>query len=102
MRKFINYAETAKDFLQSSVDSAVSNIEQIHLSVADTAFTLLSNGNTPSETLSQAQEKHRVAAQAVYEAIRTVNRRLGELATDGFEMLEDSELAMKARNRDGG
>jgi len=99
MRKFINYAETAKDFLQSSVDSTVSNIEQIHLSVADTAFTLLANGSTPSDTLNNAQEKHRVVTQAVYEAIRTVNRRLGELATDGFEMLEDSELAIKTKNQ---
>lgn len=99
MQKLISYAETAKDFLQSSVESAVSNIEQIHLSIADTAFSLLANGNAPSATLITAQEKHREAAQAVYETIRTINRRLGELATDGFEMLENSELALKARNR---
>lgn len=99
MRKFITYTETAKDFIQAGVDTAVSNIEQIHLSVADSVFSLLASGNAPSESLLNAQEKHREAAQTVYETIRTVNRRLGELATDGFEMLENSELAIKAKSR---
>ena len=99
MNKLLNYAEIAKDFVQTSVESTVNAVEQIHLSVADTAFTVLASKSGQPETLAIVQNRHREAAQGIYNGIRQVNRTLGELATDAFEALENSELAARAKQR---
>jgi uncharacterized protein YaaR (DUF327 family) len=99
MKTLINYAEIAKDFVQSSIDSTVTTVEKIHITIADTAASTISSLAGPNETIQALHQKHNQTAQGIYQAIRSVNRNLGELATDAFEAIDNSEIAAKIKNQ---
>ncbi len=94
MSKLMDFLEVAKDFVQERVESTVTTVEQVHLAIADASFNLAPKGKG-EEALAAARGKHHQAVQGVYDTIRQVNRSVGELASDYFEGLEDSQVASR-------
>lgn len=93
MANFLQSLEIAKDFVQVAVDQTTTVVESVHRTVADAGYQILAQGNP--ERLKQLKERHDATAAQVYNAIRDVNRSLGQFASDCFESVEDSAHAAK-------
>lgn len=93
MANLLQRLELAKDFAQTAIDTTVTSVESVHTLIADTSYSLLSQGAIDEQRLNSLKEKHDLSAGAVYDAIRGVNQSLGQLASDYFGTLEDSAHA---------
>ncbi|ARU55343.1 MAG: hypothetical protein MI864_24445 [Pseudomonadales bacterium] len=92
---WINQLEVIKDTLQTAVDSAVTRIEEIHTSIANVPLDQLEKAGGEKLEKLQAKERHEALIHSIYDTIRTVNNRVGDLASDLFEALEDGQQANK-------
>lgn len=91
MANFLQSLEIVKDFMQVAVDQTTTAVESVHRTVADASYQILAQGD--SERLKQLKARHDATAAQVYNAIRDVNRSLGQFASDCFESVEDSAHA---------
>jgi hypothetical protein len=82
----LHVIETLKDTLQTAVDQGATRVERIHRLVVDYVGQ---HPDTPDR-------------RSVYDLIRAINREIGDLATDVFEIIEDAEraVAMRTEERD--
>ncbi|HEU0195854.1 MAG TPA: hypothetical protein VFQ88_01390 [Nevskiaceae bacterium] len=85
----IEHVELLKDLIQQAVDRGATSVEQVHQSIADLPFETLERLGLFKETSKNLHEKHRRSIGMVYDAIRTVNREIGQLISDQFELIED-------------
>jgi len=93
MANLLQQLEIAKDFAQTTVDTTVSAVQNVHSVIADTSYNVLNQGVVDEERLKTLKEKHDATSGQVYDAIRGVNQNLGQLASDYFGSLEDSAHA---------
>lgn len=94
MRK-LQRVELLKDLIQEAVDRGATSVEQIHQSIADLPFEALERlGLLDSDGADLRDTKTR-SIGLVYDAIRRINRDVGELLSDQFENLEDVQHAAK-------
>jgi hypothetical protein len=84
----LHVIETLKDTLQAAVDQGASRVERIHNLVVDYV----------RQHADLVQGREVVDRKSVYDLVRAVNREIGEMATDVFEMIEDAEHAIAARS----
>ncbi|MFN8544275.1 MAG: hypothetical protein U0807_08710 [Candidatus Binatia bacterium] len=82
--------EMLKDTLQSAVDQGATRVERIH----DLVIGYV------KQTGDRVQGKDVVDRKSVYDLVRAINREVGEMATDMFELVEDAEAAIAARSDD--
>jgi hypothetical protein len=93
--KPLQRVELLKDLIQEAVDRGATSVEQIHQSIADLPFEMLEQwGLLDPEGMELRQQKTRTIG-VVYEAIRRINREVGELISDQFENLEDTSHAAR-------
>lgn len=90
MANLLQRLEIAKDFAQTAFENTLSAVQGVHTTIADTSYNILNQGVVDAERLNTLKAKHDASASQVYDAIREVNRSLGQLASDYFETLEDS------------
>jgi hypothetical protein len=79
--------ETLKDTVQSAVEQGATHVERIHQLVLEYAG-------------QHAAGDAGVDRQSVYDLVRAINREVGELATDLFEIVEDAQRALTAGAKD--
>lgn len=89
MKSTIARVEAVKDLIQEAVDTGATSIEQIHKTIAELPLTALEKRGLLGEEGEKALRAVDLSIGAVYEAIRTVNREIGELASGLFEALEN-------------
>ncbi len=83
--------ELLKDFVQEAVDRGATSVEQIHQYIADLPFEALEKSGLLEEDKLKLREKKRRSIGMVYDAIRRINREIGQLISDQFENLEETQ-----------
>jgi hypothetical protein len=81
--------EAVKDLIQEAVDKGATSVEQIHKTIAELPLTALEKRGLLGDGGSKALAVVDASIGTVYEAIRTVNQEIGELASGLFEALEN-------------
>ena len=89
MRDTIARIEAVKDLIQEAVDKGATSVEQIHKTIAELPLSALEKRGLLGEEGSKALGALDASIGTVYEAIRSVNREIGELASGLFEALEN-------------
>lgn len=89
--KTLQRLELLKDFIQEAVDRGATSVEQIHQHIAALPFEALEKSGLLEDDKLQLREKQRRSIGMVYDAIRRINREVGQLISDQFENLEDTE-----------
>jgi hypothetical protein len=89
--KTVQRLELLKDFVQEAVDRGATSVEQIHQYIADLPFEALEKSGLLEQDKLKLREKQRRSIGMVYDAIRRINREVGQLISDQFENLEDTQ-----------
>ncbi len=102
--KKLQRVELLKDLIQEAVDKGATSVEQVHQYIAGLPFEALEKTGLLQDDKLQLRDKQRRSIGMVYDAIRSINRQVGELISDQFENLENTEDAargLKGRDRPG-
>jgi hypothetical protein len=89
MRSTIARIEALKDLIQDAVDKGATSVEQIHKTIAELPLAALERRGLLGDGGATARGILDASIGSVYDAIRSVNREIGELASGIFEALED-------------
>ncbi len=68
--------------LQDTVDRGVTGVEGIHRSIAELPLEVMERNGLLEKTAADVREIQDRSIGAVYDVIRDVNRRIGELASE--------------------
>ncbi len=85
--------ELLKDMIQEGIDRGATSVEQIHQHIAALPFEALEKTGLLDDDKLQLREKQRRSIGLVYDAIRRINREVGQLISDQFENLEETQQA---------
>ena len=85
----LNKIELLKDMIQTAIDNGARTVEDVHKAIADLPFEILEKNGILDEDGQQLRERSQQTLGTVYATIRDVNQKIGELASDMFEALED-------------
>jgi hypothetical protein len=91
----LNKAELLKDMIQTAIDNGAKTVEDVHKSIADMPFEALERSGLLDEDGQKLRDKNQQTIGVVYEKIRDINQKVGEMASDMFETLEDSQHISK-------
>ena len=76
---------TLTTWIQDAMDRGATTVEEIHKAVAELPLDVLEQNGLFERTAAEVREVQDRSIGAVYDLIRDVNRRVGELATDLLE-----------------
>jgi hypothetical protein len=93
--KSLQRIELLKDLVQQAVDRGATSVEAVHQQIAALPFEMLEKSGLLDDGKLKLKEKQQRTIGTVYDAIRRINRQIGELISDQFELLEDSEHIRK-------
>lgn len=93
--RVVERVELLKDLVQQAVDRGATSIEEIHQFIAELPFETLERLGVLKPEQRGLRDKQRRSIGMVYDAIRNINRLVGELISDQFELLEDGEHIAK-------
>jgi len=91
--KKLQRIELLKDFIQEAVDRGATSVQAVHEYIADLPSEALQQTGLLKEEATGLQQKHRQTIGVVYDAIRRINREIGQLISDQFENLEETRDA---------
>ncbi len=92
---FLTRIEALKDLVQEAVDKGATTVEQIHQAIAAMPLDALEKRGLLDDKATALKEAHANTVGSVYEAIRKVNKEIGDLASGLIESLEDQIEAQK-------
>ena len=82
--------EAIKDLIQEAVDKGATTVEQIHRVIAGMPLDALAKrGLLRAEDADELKQANEATIGVVYDAIRRINREVGELASSVFEAIEE-------------
>jgi len=81
--------EAIKDLIQEAVDKGATTVEQIHKVVADLPFSVLEQRGLLDDTAEAVRDTSARTIGNVYDAIRRINREIGEMASHVIEAVDD-------------
>lgn len=87
--------EALKDLVQEAIDKGATTVEQIHLTIAAMPLEALEKRGLLEDQVTGIKEKQAETIGSVYNAIRRVNKEVGDLASGLIESLEDHNDAQK-------
>lgn len=87
----LNKLEMLKDMIQTAIDNGARTVEDVHKSIAYLPFEILEKNGLLDEDKQQLRERSQQTIGTVYGTIREINQKIGELASDMFEAIEDSQ-----------
>ncbi len=96
MTTLLQHTEITKDFAQNTVENMVSTVQNVHHVITNACFHLLDQATGGKNRLETLKENHDAIVDRVYDSIQSINRYLGNLASDLFGNLEDGKLAARA------
>ena len=83
--------ELLKDFVQEAIDRGATSVEAIHQYIAELPFEALESTGLLSEDKLKLRDRQRQTIGMVYDAIRRINREIGQLISDQFENAEETQ-----------
>lgn len=87
----LNKIELMKDLIQNAIDNGARTVEDVHKAIADLPFEVLEKSGLLDDDAQHTRQRHQQTIGAVYATIRDVNQRVGELASNMFESIEDGQ-----------
>jgi hypothetical protein len=101
--KTLQRLELLKDLIQEAVDRGATSVEQIHQYIADLPFEGMDRMGLLDPEAGELRASKTRSIGLVYDAIRRINREVGELLSDQFENLEDGgRVAKVMREKESG
>jgi hypothetical protein len=88
--------ELLKDMVQQAIDRGATSVENIHQYIADLPFEALEKAGLLDDDRLGVRNTQRRTIGTVYDAIRRINREIGDLISDQFENLEDGQVTADA------
>lgn len=86
--------EILKDMVQEAVDKGATTVEEVHRTIAEIPIEQMErNGLLDADSAQEKKDLHHKTVGTVYDAIRTINRQVGEMASELFEAVEDGQHA---------
>ena len=89
---FLTRVEAIKDLIQEAVDKGATSVEQ---AIASMPLDALAKRGLLEDDAAAAKKTHAETIGTVYDAIRRVNREVGDLASGLIETVEDQIAAQK-------
>ncbi|HEY0973908.1 MAG TPA: hypothetical protein VGE57_05395 [Solimonas sp.] len=87
--------ELLKDIVQQAIERGATSVQQIHEYVGNLPFEALDRAGLLDDRVQGLREKHQRTVGTVYDAIRRINREIGQLISDQIENLEDGQAAAR-------
>lgn len=100
--KKLERLQLLKDMIQEAVDRGASSVEQVHQYIAGLPFDVLEKTGLLDDERFKLRSKQRHTIGMVYDAIRSINKQIGDLISDQFENLEDSQQVADILNDKAG
>jgi hypothetical protein len=83
--------ELLKDIVQQAIDRGATSVENIHQYIAALPFEALEKAGLLDDDRLGVRDAQRRTIGTVYDAIRRINREVGDLISDQFENVEDGQ-----------
>jgi hypothetical protein len=77
-----------KGLVQEAIDNGATSVEQIHKSLAKKPFEMLKKINLSDATVGRLEDFQNETIGNVYEFIRTVNQKVGQIAAELLTTIE--------------
>lgn len=87
--------ELLKDIVQQAIERGATSVQQIHEYIGDLPFEALDRAGLLDSRARKLQHRHHRTVGMVYDAIRRINREVGQLISDQIENLEDGHAAAR-------
>lgn len=97
--KALEKLELIKDMVQTAIDNGATSVEEVHKSIASLPFNAIKKTGLIDELAEQGQDKHDESIGMVYDAIRDINQKVGQVASDLFEAIEDGQYIAEVRSQ---
>ncbi len=86
-----------KDLVQEAIDSGANNVEEIHRSLAGKPFKVLKKIKLSGSAVEKLGDFQDQSIGNVYDFLRSMNEKIGEIATDLLKKIEKDKGAKKVR-----
>jgi len=96
--KKLERVQLLKDMIQEAVDRGATSVEQVHQYIAELPLEALERVGLLDDERYKLKAKQRHTIGLVYDAIRRINREIGQLISDQFENLEESQQVADVLN----
>lgn len=93
--KGLEELELFKDLIQQAVDQGATSVEQIHNTIVDVPFDVMTKLGIMEETAQTVKHAHKQTIGSIYNTIRKINKHVGDLANDIFELIDDGKYISK-------
>lgn len=78
-----------KDMLEEAIDRGVSSVQRVHEAIADLPLEALEKSGLLNDEQLALRERQRQLINLVYDAVRGVNRGVGEFISEQIDNLEE-------------
>jgi len=86
-----------KDLVQEAIDSGAKNVEEIHKSLAGKPFKALKKIRLSGTAVEKLEDFQDQSIGNVYEFIRSLNDKIGEIATELLKKIEKDKGGKKVK-----
>ena len=93
--KAIERMELLKDTVQQAVDNGATSVEQVHQYIAALPFETLEKLGFFEEKANALKGKQADTIGIAYDAVRTINKQVGQIFSDIFGQIEDVQIMAK-------
>lgn len=100
--KKLERLQLLKDMIQEAIDRGATSVEQVHQYVAELPLDALEKAGLLDDERFKLKAKQRRTIGMVYDAIRRINREIGQLISDQFENLEETQQVAELLNGKAG
>ena len=80
-----------QELVQEAIDNGATSVEEIHKTLANKPFEILEKINISGGVVEKLQDFQNQTIGNVYDLIRTVNNKIGEIASDLLSKIETEE-----------
>ena len=88
----LNKLELLKDMVQEAIDKGATTVEDVHRTIAEVPIEQMErSGLLDADGAQEKKDLHHRTVGTIYDAIRSVNRQVGEMASELFEAVEDGK-----------
>ena len=71
---------SVQEIVEKAIEEGATTVEQVHLSIASMPFDMLEKVDALQKPVGKAREIHDQTVGNIYETIRLINERAGEIA----------------------
>ena len=90
----LNKLELLKDMVQEAIDKGATTVEDVHRTIAEVPIEQMErSGLLDADEAQDKKDLHHRTVGTIYDAIRSINRQVGEMASELFEAVEDGKAA---------